>query len=83
MLMKTVQLTGAADYYSQMAMHTSTANPGIILARDSQKYISEKTRAHGLLDHSNYKKFASKWKWNESKYHVQYRKDVPHTSVKI
>ena len=44
MLITTVQLTGVADYNSQMAMHTSTANIDISLEREFQKHISDITR---------------------------------------
>ena len=42
MLVTTVQLTGAAYHYSHMEIHTSTVNTEISLAREFQKYISEK-----------------------------------------
>ena len=37
MLMKTVQLPGAADYVSHMTINTSTAKTDIVLARECQK----------------------------------------------
>ena len=83
MLMTTLQLPGAADYYSQMASHNSTANPYIRLAREFQKQLSDRTQEHGLLDHGKDRRRASKQKWTERKYHVQDRKYVSNTLVKI
>ena len=71
MLITTVKLTGAGAYDSQMEMHTSTANIDISLARYFQKYISDSTRSHGLLDHGKDTKCASKLKWNDSDYHAK------------
>ena len=81
--MTTVQLTGAAAYDSQMVIHTSTANLDIILAREFQKNLSDPTRTHGLLDNIKGIKRASKVKWTDHEYNIQYRKDVSHISVKI
>ena len=64
-------------------MHTSTANIDISLSRGFQKYILEPTQAHGLLYHDKDRKSSSKKKWNDSEYHVQVSKDMPHISVKI
>ena len=83
MLMTTVQLHGASDYDSQMAMNILTANTDISLAREFQKHILDPTWAHGLLDHGKCIKCASKWNWNERDYHVQDNKDVYHISVRI
>ena len=72
--MRTVKLPGAEDYDSHMEMHTSTTNTDISLARESQKHISDPTRAHDLLDHGNDRNFSSNGKWTECEYHSQYRK---------
>ena len=66
-----------------MEIHTSTVNTDISLSREFQRYISDPTRANGLLDHGKDPKCDSKRKWTEPEYHVQYSKYVPHTSVKI
>ena len=81
--MKTMQLPGVADYDSHMEMHTSTVNIVISLAREYQKYISEPTWAHDLLDHGKDRKIASKHKCTKREYHTQDIKYVPHTSVKM
>ena len=81
--MTNVQLTEETAYASQMAIHTSTVNTDIRLTREFQKHLSEPTRAHISLDHIKGRKRSSKQKWNESDYHVQDSKYVPHTSVKI
>ena len=75
-LIITVQLPSAASCESQMAMHTSTSNTDISLAREFQKHLSDLTWEHGLLDLGKYVKCASKWNWNERDYHVQDNKDV-------
>ena len=59
------------------------SNTDICLSRGFQKHISDPTRAHGLLDHGKDRKCADKRKWTDREYHVQYRKYVPHTSVKM
>ena len=82
-LMTTLQLPDAADYKSQMAMHTSTANTGISFAREFQKHLSDPTWAHGLLNHGNYRKHASKQKLNNCAYNVQEIQDTPQISVKM
>ena len=41
-----MQLPYAEYYESQMAMHTSTANTDISLAKDFQKNLSDSTSAH-------------------------------------
>ena len=43
MLMTTLQLSGAAAYDLHMAIHTSTANTDISLAREFQKHLSDPT----------------------------------------
>ena len=53
MLMKNVQLPGASDYDSQMEIYTSTTNTNITLEMEFQKYLSDPTKAHGLLGHGN------------------------------
>ena len=73
-----MQLIGAAYYDSQMEIHTSTANIDVSLARESQKYISDPTWSHDLLDNGKDRKCASKQKCTEIEYCVQYSKDVPH-----
>ena len=60
MLTTNVQLPGAEDYESQMAMHTSTENIEISLASKLKKRLSDLTRAHGLLDHGKERKHAVK-----------------------
>ena len=57
-----MKLPGAEDYYSQMAIHNSTTNTYISLAREFQKNISDTTQTDSLLDHGNYRKLASKQK---------------------
>ena len=79
MLMTTVQLPGEKYYDSHMAIHTSTANTDIILAREFQKHLSDPTQAHHLLNRGKGVKLTSKWKWTKSEYHVQDIKDVSHT----
>ena len=54
--MKDMQLPGAEAYYSQIEMHTSTANTNISLAKEFQKHISDPTQAHCLLNQSKDKK---------------------------
>ena len=83
MLIKTVHLPGEADYYSQMLMHNSSENTDISLARKFKEYISDPTRAHGLLDQGKYRRLDSKFKWTDREYHVQHRKYLPQTSVKM
>ena len=83
MLMTTVQLSGSADYDSQMLIHTSTANTDISLSRKFQNYLSYPTRAHVFLYQSKDIKHSSKRKWTECEYHVQDRRYVPHTSMKM
>ena len=83
MLVTTVQQPGAEAYESQISIHTSTENIDISLARESQNNLSDTTRAHGLLDPGKCIKRSIKQKWNEREYHVQYRKDVSHVSVKM
>ena len=65
-----------------MAMHTSTANTEIILAREF-KTKSDPRRTHVLLDHGKDKKCSSKHNCNDSGYHVKDIKDVSHIIVKI
>ena len=76
--MTNVQLPGAEDYGSHMAMHTSTANTDISLAREFRKHISDSTWAHGLFYHIKGIKCASKRKWSELDYHIQ-DKNMCHT----
>ena len=64
-LIADVQLSGVEAYESHMAMHTSTANTNISLARELQKHLSDPTWAHGLLDRGKYRKCASKLKWTD------------------
>ena len=83
MLMTTVQMPGASAYDSQMAIHNSTANTDIILAREFKEHLSDPTWAHGLLDHGKERKCVSNQNWTDHEYHVQESKDVPHVSVKM
>ena len=55
----------------------------IRLARGFQQKKSDTTRSHLLLNHGNYRKRVSKWKWTECEYPVQDRKDVSHISVRM
>ena len=55
----------------------------ISLAREFQKYTSDPTCKHGVMDQGNYIKRASTWKFTEHDYHVQDNKYVLHTSVII
>ena len=66
-----------------MAVHTSTTNTGICLARGFQKHLSDPTWVYILLDQGEVKKCASKWTWTYLKYHVQERKYDRHISVKM
>ena len=66
-----------------MEMHDSATNTYISLAREFQKHISDPIWAHGLLDNSKDRSCASTWNCTEREYHVQDRKYVPHTSVKL
>ena len=83
MLITTVNLTSAATNDLWMVMNTSTSNTDISVSREFQKYISDPTRAYGLIDNGKDRKRASKHKWTDHEYHVQYRKYVQHKSVKI
>ena len=60
MLMATVQVSGAAFYYSQMEMQTSTGKTDNSLAREFQNNLSDPTQAHCLLCQSNNRKSSSK-----------------------
>ena len=66
-----------------MAMHTSTSNKEISLARELQKNLSYPTRAHGLLYHVKVRKRSSKHKWIDREYHVQESKYMSQISVKM
>ena len=55
-LMKTIQLTGAATYDSHMEMHTSTLNTDISLARGLQKHLPDPTVTHGVMHHGKDRK---------------------------
>ena len=81
--MTNVKLPSAAADDLHMVIHTSTRNKDIRLAREFQKYISEPTRAHGLLDHDKDRKCYSKQKWAECAYHFQGIKDVSYISVNM
>ena len=56
MLITTVNLTGAATNDLWMVMNTSTSNTDISVSREFQKYISDPTRAHGLIDNGKDRK---------------------------
>ena len=83
MLIKTVQITGAAAYDSQVVIHNSNENTKISLARGVQKNVSDPTRSHGLLDHSKDIKRARKLKCTERENRVQHRNYGPHTSLEM
>ena len=81
--MTTVQMPGEEAYDSQMAMHTSTENTYISLAREFQKRLSDPTRSHGLLRCGKDRKRSIKRNWTEHEYHFQDRKCVSHISVQM
>ena len=62
-LMTIVKLHCADTNNSQMIMNTSMIITDISIARVFQKYITDSTRSHGLIDHGKYRTRASKRKW--------------------
>ena len=78
-----MQLPGTATHDSHMVMHTTMSNTYISLVRVFQKYISEPTRAHLLIDNIKDRKQASKRKWTEHDYYIQDRKYVQQKYVKM
>ena len=78
MLIITMQLPGEEAYELQMAMHTSTENTDISLAREFQKHLSDPTQVHGLLDHGKDRKRSSKRKWANCEYIYKEIKDMLH-----
>ena len=49
-------MPSASDYESHMAMHISTVNTDISLAREFRKHCSDPTQANGFLDHGKDRK---------------------------
>ena len=82
MLITTVQLRGETTNDSHMAMHISMSDTEISLARVFQKYISDPTCAHVLIDNGKYSKQDSNQKCKDVEYHIKDNKYVQHKSVK-
>ena len=70
-LMTLVQLNGASGYYKQMAIHISTVNKDISLARELQKHLLEPSRKNVVIVQGKYRKRAIQLKWDVSEYYVQ------------
>ena len=64
-------------------MNSSTQNNYVVLAKEFQNHLSKEHRKHGSIDQVKYKKRASKIKWTDREYPVQYSSDVAHKDVKI
>ena len=64
-------------------MHTSTVNIDTSLAIEFKKHVLDPSRKNGAMDLVNYIKWSSQRKCTEDDYHVQDRKYVSQTSVKI
>ena len=66
-----------------MVMHIVTRTSDVGLAREIQRHISMVALKHGVIYQVKYKRRASKSKWTEREYSVQYDADVPHKHVKM
>ena len=50
-LMATVQLTGSKRFDTQIAVHTATQSTDMNLSLEFQKYLSNASLKHGIIDH--------------------------------
>ena len=81
--MSNVQLTASKTFDSQILMHCCTPKKYVSLAKQFQKHLSKEHRKHGVIDQVKYKKRASKRKFKDRYYHVQYSSDVSHKDLKM
>ena len=82
-LMSTVQLLGFKTFDSHILMHSCKENNDFSLAKQLQKYLFNEHSKHVVLNQEKYRKIASKIKWTDREYHVQYNANVAHKDVKI
>ena len=81
MVMKNVQLPGAASYDTQIEIHTSTQNYDMIISRELKILLSDPSRKNGVIDKGKYRKLFSQQNCNEHKHHFQDRNYFTHTTI--
>ena len=79
--MSNVQLTESKTFDSQILMNSCTHKNDVSLEKQFQKYLSKEHCKHGVIDLVKYRKMASKRKFIDRDYHVQYNADVAHKDV--
>ena len=80
--MATVQLPDSKRFDNQIAAHTAIQNTYVNLAQEFQKYLSNESRKHFVINHGKHKKVKLK-KWKNRQYRVLHNKHVNHQDVKI
>ena len=63
-------------------MCTETKNITVSLAQESQKYLSNQLRKHGIIDHGKQKKSQVK-NWTDREYHAQHNKYFKHQGMRM
>ena len=76
--MSKVQLPGSKTFDSQILMYSCTHKNDVSLAKQFENICLRIT-----FDKVKYRKRASKIKWTDREYHVQYNADVAHKDVKM